>query len=178
LRFGIIRIADNSQSKSQIKIENRKSQIAMLFIVLIIVIVVALIYAFRDDGSLTFNERLYLKRRGYEPPIDVNAGAPVSRDARLFSLIESLSDISPFSRQRAAEDLSRMCTSGQRDPRMLSSLLAALDDTDAAVRGAVVKALGDLGDPVSVAPLTQRMEVEESIHVRASLEQALANLRD
>lgn len=148
----------------------------MLFIILIIVIVVALIYAFRGDGSLSFNERLYLKRRGYEPPIDVNAGPPVSKDARLFSVIESLSDFSPYARQRAAEDLARMCTSGQRDPRMLSSLLAALDDSDAAVRGAVAKALGNLGDPASIEPLSQRTQIEESIHVRASLAQALERL--
>jgi hypothetical protein len=147
----------------------------MLFIILIIVIVVALFYAFRGDGSLSFNERLYLRRRGYEPPIDVE-GPPVSKDARLFSLIESLSDISPYARQRAAEDLSRMCASGQRDPRMLSSLIAALDDSDASVRGAVAMALGKLGDPASVEPLRRRMEVEESIHVRASLEQALDKL--
>jgi HEAT repeat protein len=148
----------------------------MLLIVLIIVIVVALIYAFRGDGSLSFNERLYLKRRGYEPPIDVNEGPPVSRDARLFSLIESLSDISPYARQRAAEDLSRMCASGQRDSRMLSSLITALDDSDASVRGAVAKALGKLGDQASIEPLTRRLEVEESIYVRASLEQALEKL--
>jgi len=148
----------------------------MLFIILIIVIVVALIYGLRGDGSLSFNERLYLKRRGYEPPIDINDGPPVSKDARLFSLIESLSDISPYARQRAAEDLSRICASGQRDPRMLSSLITALDDSDASVRGAVAKALGRLGDPASIEPLTRRMEVEESIHVRASLEQALDRL--
>ena len=150
----------------------------MLLIILIIVIVVALIYAFRPDGSLSFNERLYLKRRGYEPPIEINEGPPVSKDARLFSLIESLSDISPYARQRAAEDLSRMCTSGQRDPRMLPSLIAALDDSEASVRGAVANALGKLGDPASVEPLKRRMESEESIHVRASLEQALEDLGD
>jgi len=148
----------------------------MLFIILIIVIVVALIYAFRGNGSLSFNERLYLKRRGYEPPIDVNEGPPVSKDARLFSLIESLSDISPYARQRAAEDLSRMGASGQRDPLVLSSLIGALYDTDASVRGAVAKALGDLGDPTSIEPIKRRMEVEESIHVRASLQQALEKL--
>jgi hypothetical protein len=60
----------------------------MLLIILIIVIVVALIYAFRPDGSLSFNERLYLRRRGYEPPIEINEGPAVSKDARLFSLIE------------------------------------------------------------------------------------------
>ena len=150
----------------------------MLFIILIVVIVVALVYAFRGDGSLSFNERLYLKRRGYEPPIDLNEGPPVSKDTRLFGLIESLSDISPFARQRAAEDLSRMCASGERDPRMLSSLTAALDDSDASVRGAVAKALGKLGDPASVEALKRRMELEESILVRASLEQALENLRE
>src|SRR6266498_2685652 len=85
----------------------------MLFIILIIVIVVALIYAFKGDGPLNFNERLYLRRRGYEPPIEVNEGPPVSKDARLLSLIESLSDISPFARQRAAEYLSRIGASGQ-----------------------------------------------------------------
>lgn len=148
----------------------------MLFIILIIVIVVALIYAFRGDGSLSFNERLYLKRRGYEPQTDVNEGPPVSKDARLFSLIESLSDISPYARQRAAEDLSRLCESGQRDPRMLPSLITALDDSDASVRSAVAMALCKLGDPASVEALKQRNEVEESIHVRASLEQALDKL--
>ena len=150
----------------------------MLFIILIIVIVVALIYAFRGDGSLNFNEQLYLRRRGYEPPVETNDGPPVSKDARLFSLIESLSDISPFARQRAAEDLSRMCASGQSDPRMLSSLITALDDSDASVRSAVAKALGKLGDPASVEVLKRRLEVEESIHVRASLEQALEKLDD
>jgi HEAT repeats len=150
----------------------------MLFIILIIVIVVALIYGLRGVGSLSLNERLYLKRRGYEPPIEINEGPPVSKDARLFSLIESLSDISPYARQRAAEDLSRMCASGHRDARMLPSLIAALDDSDASVRGAVATALGRLGDPTSGEPLKRRMESEESIYVRASLEQALERLGD
>jgi HEAT repeat protein len=37
-------------------------------------------------------------------------------------------------------------------------------------------ALGKLGDPASIEPLTRRMEVEESVMVRASLEQALEKL--
>lgn len=152
-------------------------QFFMLFITLIIVIAVALIYAFRSQQGLSPNERRYLKRRGYEPPAEVEERPQVSRDTRLFSAIESLSDVSPYARQRAAEDLSRMCESGRRDPRMLSSLIAALDDSDASVRGAVATALGKLGDPSSVEPLSRRMEVEESIHVRASLEHALAKLR-
>ena len=145
----------------------------MLFIILIIVIAVALIYAFRSQQGLSPNERRYLKRRGYEPPAEVEERPQVSKDTRLFSAIESLSDVSPFARQRAAEDLSRMCESGQRDPRMLSSLIAALDDSDASVRGAVATALGNFGDPDSIEALKKRMEMEESVHVRASLERAL-----
>ena len=148
----------------------------MLFIILAIIIVVAVIYGLSSQRALNLNERLYLKRRGYEPPIDVDEGPPISKDAWLFSLIESLSDISPYARQRAVEDLSKIGKSGQRDPRVVSSLIRVLDDTDASVRGAVAKALGRLGDPASVAPLKRRLEVEESIHVRASLEQALEQL--
>jgi hypothetical protein len=148
----------------------------MLFIILVIVIVVALIYGFSSQRGPNLNERLYLKRRGYEPPIEFEEGPPVSRDTRLLNVIESLGDISPYARQKAAEDLSRMCASGQRDPRMLPSLIKTLDDSDASVRGAVATALGNLGDPASVEALKRRMEAEESIHVRASLEQALDKL--
>lgn len=148
----------------------------MLFIILVIIIVVALLYVLNSDRGLSRNEKLYLRRRGYEPSIDSDEGPPISRDARLFSLIESLSDISPYARQRAAEELSRLCVSGQRDPRMLSSLVTALDDSDAAVRGAVAMALGKLGHPGSIEPLIRRMEIEESLHVRASLEKALESL--
>ncbi|HSB08150.1 MAG TPA: HEAT repeat domain-containing protein [Blastocatellia bacterium] len=150
----------------------------MLLTILIVVIVVALIYGLSSRGELSLNERLYLKRRGYEPPAEFDERPPVPKDIRLLNLIESLSDISPFARQRAAEDLSRMCKSGKRDGRMLPALVTALDDSDASVRSAVAAALGNLGDPSSTEPLKSRMEVEESIHVRASLEQALAKLGD
>jgi HEAT repeat protein len=150
----------------------------MLFIILVIVIVSALVYGLSGNRALNRNERLYLKRRGYEPPpADIlDEGPPISRDARLFSLIESLGDISAYARQRAAEDLSQMCISGKRDSRMLSSLIAALNDSEATVRSAVAIALGNLGDPASVEPLKRRIDAEESIHVRASLEQALEKL--
>ena len=90
----------------------------MFLIILVIVIIAALIYAFGGDRDLNRNERLYLKSRGYNPPPDPEERAPVSKDAHLLGIIESLSDISPFARLRAAEDLSRMCVLGQRDPRM------------------------------------------------------------
>jgi hypothetical protein len=150
----------------------------MLFLILIVIIIIAVMWWVNGERALSRNERLYLKRRGYEPPSEVEASAPLPKDAHLFSLIESLSDISPFARQRAAEDLSRMCTEGNRDARMLSSLVAALDDSDAAVRSAVAMALASLGDPASVEPLKRRLELEESIHVRASLERALEKLNE
>jgi len=149
----------------------------MLFIILVIVIVAGFIYALKSEKGLNRNERLYLKRRGYEPPTEVEERPQVSKDTRLLSAIESLSDVSAFARQRAAEDLSRMCESGQRDARMLSALTPALDDSDASVRSAAAIALGKLGDPSAISALTARMEVEESIHVRASLEGALEKLR-
>jgi len=84
----------------------------MLFPILFVVIIIAVIWWLKGERALSRNERLYLKRRGYEPPSEAEAAPPVSKDAHLLSLIESLSDISPFARQRAAEDLSRMCVSG------------------------------------------------------------------
>jgi hypothetical protein len=148
----------------------------MLFLILFVVIIIAVMWWVNGERALSRNERLYLKRRGYEPPSEAESGPPVSKDTRLFSAIESLSDISPYARQRAAEDLSRMCIEGNRDSRMLSSLVATLEDSDAGVRGAAAVALGNLGDRASVEPLERRLEVEESIHVRASLERALRKL--
>jgi len=107
----------------------------------------------------------------------LDAGPPVTRDTRLFSLIESLGDLSPFARQRAAEDLARLCQSGGRDERMLPPLLTALEDSDASVRRAAANALTQLGSPDALAPLKRRLEVEESIHVRASLQRAIERLQ-
>jgi len=148
----------------------------MLLVILVIVIVVALIYGFKGNRALNRNEELYLKSRGYEPPIDVNSGPPASKEAQLLNLIESLGDISPYARQKAAEDLSRMCASGHRDGRILPSLIQTLDDGDASVRGAVAQALGNLGDASAIELLRQRMDVEESIHVKVLLQQALERL--
>jgi hypothetical protein len=148
----------------------------MLFTILVIAIVVALTYAISGNRALNLNERLYLRRRGYEPPIEVSPRPLVSKDTRLFSLIESLGDVSPYARRRAAEDLSRMCASGHRDSRMQASLIKTLDDSDASVRGAAAIALGNLGDSTSLEPLRRRMDVEESIHVRASLQQSIERL--
>jgi HEAT repeats len=149
----------------------------MLFLVLFVLIVIAVIWWLNGERALSRNERLYLKRRGYEAPSEVESGPPISKDARLFSLIESLSDISPFARQRAAEDLSRMCVSGQGDTRMLPALIVALDDSEAAVRGAAATALGNLGDAGATESMKRRLEEEESVHARTALERSLQKLR-
>src|ERR1700742_2089712 len=145
----------------------------MLLIILIVLAVIAVVWWTNSRRSLTFNEQQYLKSRGYAADVALDAGPPVAKDTRLFSLIESLGDLSPYGRQRAAEDLARLCQSGQRDPRMLSPLLAALNDNDAAVRSAVVNALMQFGSPDAIDPLKRRLEAEESIQVRTNLQKAL-----
>ena len=150
----------------------------MLAFVLIVLIVVAVIWWANSGRGLSFNERQYLKRRGYEADAAMDAGPPVTKDTRLFGLLESLGDLSPYARQRAAEDLARLCQAGARDPRMLPPLLTALDDRDASVRSAAANALIQLGSSDALAPLKRRLEVEESIHVRASLRRAIERLAD
>ena len=150
----------------------------MLLVILIIIIVVAVVYGLRNSGQLNPNERLYLKRRGYEPVRDGTERPAISKDMKLLGAIESLSDVSPYARQRAAEDLSRLCAAGNRDNRMLAPLIETLNDNDASVRSAVARALGNFGDLSSKEALKNRLELEESIHVRAAIEKALQNCRD
>ncbi len=149
----------------------------MFLVIFIAVIIFASVWWFNSNRAMSLNEKLYLRRRGYDPGEPLQPRQPVSGDARLFSLIESLRDISPFARQRAAEGLTRMCEEGRRDPRMFSSLVNALDDNDASVRGAVAIALASLGDLRAIEPLKFRQEIEESIHVRALVMHALERLR-
>jgi hypothetical protein len=148
----------------------------MPLIILIVFGVVAAVWWVKSQRTLSANERLYLKRRGYVTGEELEPGPPIPKDTRIFSLIESLADISPFARQRAAEELSRLCASGQRDPLMLTSLIEALEDSDAAVRSAVATALGNLGDVGAVEPLARRLEEEGSIHVRSAVKRAMAKL--
>jgi len=142
----------------------------------IFVVIAALIYWWwRSDRTLNSNERLYLKRRGYEAS-PTNTGPPVDPDSQLTGYIESLSDISPYSRQRAAEELARLCVEGKRDTRMFYSLVAALDDSEASVRSAVASALGQLADARAVEPLRRQLDVDESILFRAAALKALEKL--
>jgi HEAT repeats len=145
-------------------------------LIIILFLVIALVWWVKSQRVLSLNEKLYLRRRGYATEDQIESGPPVPKDTRLVSLIESLGDLSPFARQRAAEALSRMCEAGQRDLRMLPSLVVALNDSDASVRSTVAAALGNLGTADAVDPLKQRLGVEQSIHVRGALQRALQKL--
>ena len=148
----------------------------MLFIVVMTVIVVALLWWINSERAISRNEKQYLKRRGYDAGEPAAEGPPVTKETRLYGLIESLGDLSPFARQRAAEELSRMCEEGRGDHRMLPALLAALNDRDASVRGAVAATLANLGDAQAIEALKSRLEEEESIHVKAALNNAIERL--
>ena len=88
----------------------------MLFLILSVVVIIAVIWWLNGERALSRNERLYLKRRGYEPPSEAEAAPPVSKDAHLFSLIESLSDISP-SHGNAQRKTSRECAPRGKETR-------------------------------------------------------------
>lgn len=148
----------------------------MLLIIIFVAIVVSALWWFNSQRRISYNERHYLKQRGYEVESAAEARPPVPKDARLFALIESLSDLSPYSRQKAAEDLLKMCAAGNRDERMLSALTSALEDSDASVRRTAATALGELGDARAIEPLTSLVESEDSIHVRSAAQKALAKL--
>ncbi len=149
----------------------------MPLLILSILIILGVIWWLSSQRGLSFNEKQYLKRRGYEAEDEPADGPPISKDTRLFNLIASLTDLSPYARQKAAEDLARMCEAGQRDPRMLSALVNALDDSDASVRSAAANALASLGGAEAVEALRRRIEIEESIHARAAMQRALERLR-
>jgi HEAT repeat protein len=144
---------------------------------LIIGIVIALIVAWYLSGNraMSRNERLYLKRRGYAYDREERE-RPVERDTRLLGLLDSLSDISPYSRQRAAEEISALCQSGQKDERMYGALVAALEDSQPSVRTAAVHALENLDDPRAIEILSRRLESEEAIQTRAAIKQAIEKL--
>lgn len=149
----------------------------MPLIIFLILIIAVVIWWSRGNAVLNYNERQYLKRRGYVADENPQPDEPVDKSARLFTAIESLSDLSPYARQRAAQDLSRMCDEGRRDSLMFFPLVDALNDNDAAVRSAAATALSKLEDERAIAALKQRLEVDDSIQVIPSLRKALEKLQ-
>jgi hypothetical protein len=147
-------------------------------LIILAVVVLLVIWWLKSQKALNLNEKLYLRRRGYEHDQTEPKGRPVDPDSRLLGLMHSLTDLSPYARQRAADELSRMCTEGKRDSRMFESLVNALGDSEASVRSAVATALGNLGDPRAIELLKHRMDLDESIHFRAAVLKALKKLSE
>src|SRR5262245_31525123 len=126
----------------------------MALIILLVLIAAAGYWWLAGDHSANRNEKLYLRRRGYDggqKPV----GPPVSSDTLLMNLLQSLDDVSANSRRRAAEELEELCETGKRDSRMFSPLVTALDDSSPIVRKAVADALASLGDARAVARIWQ-----------------------
>jgi hypothetical protein len=136
-------------------------------------IALALVWWFSGWRASGRNERLYLKRRGYQPDQQQAPPEPVSKDSQIASLIASLTDLSPYSRERAVQELERRCASGLRDSRVLEALVQAVEDNDPSVRRAAARALGTLGEPEAVEAIRKRLEVEESVAVRTVLQRSL-----
>ena len=149
----------------------------MRILIILILIIVAVIWWSRRKSPLNYNERQYLKRRGYVADEYAEPVAPVDKSARLFTAIESLTDISAYARQRAAQDLAKMCDEGERDGVMFFPLVEALNDRDAGVRSAAAHALAKLEDGRAIAALKQRLEIDDSIQVIPSLRKALEKLQ-
>jgi hypothetical protein len=148
------------------------------FLILAVIVVIAIVWYMNSQRGLSPRERQYLRRRGYHADEEEAPGPPLSKDTRLFNLIASLSDLSPYARQKAAEDLARMCEEGKRDPRMLSALVNALDDSDASVRSATANALASLAMAEAIEPLQRRLNIEEAIQSRAAIQRAIERLKN
>jgi hypothetical protein len=148
----------------------------MPLLIFIVIIIAVVIWWSRSKNILSYNERQYLKRRGYAAAENPEPGPPVDKNARLFTAIESLTDLSPYSRQRAAQDLAQMCEEGQRNSMMYFPLIDALHDSDASVRSAVANALGKLEDGRAIDVLKERLRLDDSIQVTPSLRKAIERL--
>jgi hypothetical protein len=167
----------NPKSEIQNPKSENKNQTMPLLILIILIVALAIWWA-KSNNAVSYNERQYLKRRGYAVDDGLNVGPPVRADARLRTALDSLSDLSPHSRQRAAQDLARICQEGQRDSLMFSPLVGALQDSDPSVRSAAADALSSLGDVRAVEALKQRLEIEDSIQTLSSLRKAIQRLED
>jgi hypothetical protein len=148
----------------------------MPLLIILVLVAVAIIWWLKSSRGVSLNERVYLRSRGYASDGEAK-GPPVSKDKRLMSLLQSLDDVSVNSRQKAAEDITKLCENGQRDGRMYSPLVAALDDNSPLVRRAVAAALASLGDPRALDRLERIAATDESIYVRTAAKAGAERLR-
>ena len=150
----------------------------MFTIVVLALIIGGIIWWYRSQRAVSLNERMYLRQRGYDPPDEPKGDRGVAQETRLMDLLDSLDDVTAYSRERAAEEISLMCESGQRDERMYAPLVTALDDSNASVRGAAAIALGHLGDSRAIEQLNRVADGDDSPHARAQARRALERLKD
>src|SRR5215472_16948043 len=147
----------------------------MGMLILVVLIVGGIIWWLNSNQAASRNERTYLKARGYDPVETPEVRSATRQEARLMDLLNSLDDVTPYSRERAAEELSLLCESGGRDERMFAPLVAALDDRNSSVRAAAM-ALGNLGDVRAVTHLERVVSSDASSHARNQARQALLKL--
>src|SRR5215470_3468971 len=150
----------------------------MFTIIVLVLIIGGIIWWYRGQRAVSLNERMYLRQRGYDAPDEPKGDRGVAQETRLMDLLDSLDDVTAYSRERAAEEISLMCESGQKDERMFAPLVTALDDSNASVRGAAANALGLLGDSRAVEELSRIAENDDSPHARAQARRALDRLKD
>ena len=148
----------------------------MGMLILVVLIVGGIIWWLNNNQAANRNERTYLKTRGYDPVDIPEVHSATRQEARLMDLLNSLDDVTPYSRERAAEELSLLCESGGRDGRMFAPLVAALDDRNSSVRGAAAMALGNLGDVRAVSHLERVVSGDASSHARNQARLALQKL--
>ena len=150
-----------------------------MFTLLVLALIVGgAIWWYRSQRAVTLNERMYLRQRGYDPGDEPKGDRGVAQETRLMDLLDSLDDVTAYSRERAAEEISLMCESGQKDERMFAPLITALDDSNASVRGAACIALGHLGDRRAIEELNRVADSDDSPHARAQARRALDRLKD
>src|SRR5260370_19091309 len=148
----------------------------MFTVIVLGLIVGGAIWWYRSQRAVTLNERIYLRQRGYDPGDEPKGDRGVAKETRLMDLLDSLDDVTAYARERAADEISLMCESGQKDERMFAPLVAALDDSNAAVRGAAAIALGHLGDRRAIEQLNRVAAADDSPHPRAQARRALDKL--
>jgi HEAT repeat protein len=149
----------------------------MGLIIVVGLVAAGIIWWLKGQQAASLNERTYLRSRGYDDDAAPGRKAGVAQEARLRDLMDSLDDVTPYSRERAAEELALMCESGEKDERMLAPLVTALEDRNPSVRGAAALALGALGDARAISHLERILKEDESPHARAQARRALDKLQ-
>jgi hypothetical protein len=144
--------------------------------ILLVLVVGGIIWWLNSNQAASRNEKTYLKTRGYDGGDRPEQRSVARQEARLMDLLNSLDDVTPYSRERAAEELSLLCVDGGRDERMFAPLVAALDDKNASVRGAAAMALGNLGDGRAISHLERVIGTDGSSHARNQAKMALEKL--